>query len=470
MGVVTTPRPTLRWTRWASETLIELGRERSLSPVTIQLRSRDDHVRVPRPLAPGVWFWRIRHLQRLTDRGSVGPTWYFVVRAQRDVTDTSWPRPSRGCDLDGDGHADFVRNDLDGNNEGSAPHDTIDLNLGTAAGFGRTRRVQVAVHTEPSCVGDVNGDGRGDLALFGDLNAGGRTLLLRGGAGGLDPSVLALFASGIAGVGDVDRDGYGDLVTTGDAETAGWFLPGGPVGPTEARGARLAEGSPTALGDVDGDGFADVGLRNDHGIAVLRGGHEGPVRDALATIAIERNEVLLVGHDVDGDGRADVVTARGERPDRADDEARGALRLRVFTAPLFNAPISLVASAVTDRTGGGAEVTIVDDDGDGDGDVVVLPAPPPYGEAASGPARVRVFDGGAGLGTGAPRVVMLAMPPHPGSPTRLLGLGDVDRDGRDDLGLQVDCGWPAWLEAFRGGTGPRRAAMRGITWGCGFLP
>ncbi|MEZ4405196.1 MAG: hypothetical protein R3A52_01715 [Polyangiales bacterium] len=86
---------TLRWYHWGeTRSVTELARNRALSPVAMTLRSREDHLRVPRPLAPGVWFWRVRHLQHV-EGWNPSPVWYFVVRPRAGATDTSWVRLAR---------------------------------------------------------------------------------------------------------------------------------------------------------------------------------------------------------------------------------------------------------------------------------------------------------------------------------------------------------------------------------------
>ncbi|WP_413755825.1 FG-GAP-like repeat-containing protein [Streptomyces sp. MMBL 11-3] len=130
-------------------------------------------------------------------------------------------------------------------------------------------------------VGDVNGDGRDDivqLAYSGD-GVWGNRLLLGGGSTGFTrgwvPSDQTDSGTGTA-VGDVDNDGYDDVVTGGD----GWNtkvriafgsasglsendvqsfdqdLPGFPG--VEEEGDGL--GTTVSVGDVTGDGFADIAL------------------------------------------------------------------------------------------------------------------------------------------------------------------------------------------------------------------
>lgn len=68
-------------------------------------------------------------------------------------------------------------------------------------------------------------------------------------------------------VGDVDGDGFDD-VAEGQERLGGWvrLLPGGPHAPTEpvlrwSSDRVVSFGKPIALGDVNGDGYDDLGVR-----------------------------------------------------------------------------------------------------------------------------------------------------------------------------------------------------------------
>lgn len=138
-------------------------------------------------------------------------------------------------------------------------------------------------------VGDVNGDGYGDLLLGvsraspgGRAGAGAAALFLGSNSGiGAAPSRVLegsaagdIFGSSLQAAGDVNNDGYADLLVGAyfadpggrtDAGTASLFL-GGAAG-IGATAARVIEGAQAqdrlgfgiaGAGDVNGDGFSDI--------------------------------------------------------------------------------------------------------------------------------------------------------------------------------------------------------------------
>lgn len=236
-----------------------------------------------------------------------------------------------------------------------APHTTIGL-------AGSSPKVVATV-------GDVNGDGREDLFVQRETEDGGDCLstahIVLGAAAGAALNLDALGSRGItitglpgcvpewgvAALGDVNGDGRDDVGLADDGFTAQvrptviFGRAGGSTVSYAAPGtggitfARSADATvlPTgiqAVGDVNGDGRADIGLTGGYGApgayrsvaGVLFGRPTGGVVDLATTTAAglligdpssqpsrSPSPVLAGVGDVNGDGKADVVTTVGGR-------------------------------------------------------------------------------------------------------------------------------------------------------------
>ncbi len=186
--------------------------------------------------------------------------------------------------------------------------------------------------------GDLTGDGVPELVITPDRGGGPRVRVFDGrGFGQLadffgidDPN----FRGGArASVGDVTGDGAGDLVVAAGfgggprvAAFDGTSLAGGaytvkPFPDFFAFEEGLRNGAYVAAGDVDGDGFAELiagggpggGPRVSafSGAALLRGSQDR-IADFFAGDPENRGGVRLAAKDLDGDARADVVAGAGD--------------------------------------------------------------------------------------------------------------------------------------------------------------
>ncbi|MEU1849522.1 FG-GAP and VCBS repeat-containing protein [Streptomyces sp. NPDC019990] len=219
---------------------------------------------------------------------------------------------------------------------------------------------QTGINSDNIVAGDVTGDGRTDLLVMGQEEAGGayrtRSVLYKGSATGLTPGgkVAGGYAAAIA---DVNKDGFGDIVTgnfmeksadepnggPGGAVTVTYGAAGGLSTRTPVRITQDTTGVPGAAerndrfgwslsaGDTNGDGYADIAvgapyevigsLKQAGTVTVLRGSASGLSGSGAKSFsqdtegapgAVEAYDSF--GHavqltDASGDGRAELVAS-----------------------------------------------------------------------------------------------------------------------------------------------------------------
>jgi FG-GAP repeat len=206
--------------------------------------------------------------------------------------------------------------------------------------------------------GDVTGDGYDDLLVESGIDdpadAGYEIRVIAGSPRGLThtvgPSPRAAGATDL-GVGDVDRDGHADLVADVGSEAALTVYPG-TSGGLDTHGAYEAirdHGAidSLAVGDADGDGYADVAFgsaQDTGGLApglvtvvyghagglaggreqVIRQGRDGAPGRAEGRDGLGRTVALA---DLDGDRRADLAASAP-----SENHGRGAVMVLRGTA------------------------------------------------------------------------------------------------------------------------------------------
>jgi hypothetical protein len=319
-------------------------------------------------------------------------------------------------------------------------------------------------------VGDVDGDGAGDVLVGADhsngggVNAGGACLVLGPISGTLDLSLadsrfVGEEASDAAGVsvatGDVDGDRDGEILVgswysgAAGACAGAVYLILDPVSGTfdlsEAdaklvgEGAYALAGSSAAAGDVDGDDVEEILVgahQEDEGgtyagaAYVVSGPVSGTTSLTLADAKLVGEEIYdyagvsVAAGDVDGDGVEDIlVGASGSDAGGVDSGAVYVVSGPVSgTLDLAEADAKLVGD-----TGdlAGASVSSGDVDGDGVGDVI-----------AGAPAGLVTYlvlgavSGTASLSLADTKLVGEAFGDNTGSS---VSSGDVDGDGVDEI-------------------------------------
>jgi hypothetical protein len=264
-----------------------------------------------------------------------------------------------GGDVDGDGYADLVVGAHAADPGGRTGAGRVVVFHGSATGLGATPRRMLdgvasgdAFGSTVAGIGDVNGDGLGDIAVYaGGADPGGRTdagavTVYHGGPTGIGASAARVlegaasddrFGRSIALAGDVNADGYADMILGAfaadsgpiDSGTAGVYH--GSAAGIPALPARLLVGtvvseffgySVSGAGDVNADGFDDVivgainsspGGRMYAGTArVYHGAATGIPAAAARTLegvvaGDELGSTVAGARDVNADGFSDVL-------------------------------------------------------------------------------------------------------------------------------------------------------------------
>ena len=220
-------------------------------------------------------------------------------------------------DLNGDGNLDLVTE--------SWGNDQVAVLFGDGKGSFNTSGTFLDVGKMPYQrvrVGDINGDGKSDIITT-NLEGDNVTILLGDGKGGFKQSAGSPFPCGDSpfnfAIGDVNGDGKPDLaIVNSPSSTADRH---GKDGLTillgdGAGGFRMLAGSPfatgripnrVAIGDVNGDGVADIAVSSPDGnnITLFLMSSKGVA--SSSTIAIGGKPKGLAIRDLNGDGKADMV-------------------------------------------------------------------------------------------------------------------------------------------------------------------
>jgi hypothetical protein len=228
----------------------------------------------------------------------------------RTVADQSWQVAGIG-DFDGDGKADVLWR-----NAGTGENYVYLMNGKDIAGEGYLRTV-ADQNWKVAGVGDLDGDGKADV-LWRNASSGENYLYpMDGLVIKVNEGYLRTVASQdwqISGVGDVDGDGRADVVWRNASSGENYLYPMDGTAILGSEGYFRTVADPNwkivGTGDFDGDGRADILWRNSstgenylypmNGTTIL--GTEGYLR----TVPDQNWRVQATG-DYDGDGKADVL-------------------------------------------------------------------------------------------------------------------------------------------------------------------
>jgi hypothetical protein len=210
-------------------------------------------------------------------------------------------------------------------------------------------------------VGDVNGDGVPDIITAPGAGGGPDVRVYDGATGNLIREFMAYDPSFLGGVyvaaGDVNADGFADIITGADAgggpEVRVFSGKDGSVLQSFfAYDPRFPGGVRVAAGDVKGDGHADIitgaGPGGGPEVRVFDGVDGSILQDYFAYAPTFTGGVYVAAGDVNGDGKADVITGAG---------AGGGPEVRVFSGA--NGSVLQSCFAYDPRFPGGVRVAYV---------------------------------------------------------------------------------------------------------------
>jgi hypothetical protein len=291
----------------------------------------------------------------------------------------------------------------------------------SAPSFAGPRFYRTAGFTDSVAIGDLNGDGKPDLATANSneysptvsvfLNRGdGR---FRAGrdyeAGKYGPTSLA--------IGDLNGDGKPDLATAGGgSNTVSVLLNRGDGGFRAKSDYATSDGSNwIAMGDVNGDGNLDLAANAAHSISVLLNRGDGTFQAKLDYETGSDPTSIALG-DLNGDDRPDLATANFDAN---------------TVSVLLNAGDGSFGAKVDYTTGPGPDsVAIGDLNGDGKRDLATANcgSGPPDDPCSEGDSNTISVFANRGDGSFQPKVDYRTGR-HPES----VAIGDLNGDGNPEL-------------------------------------
>ncbi|MET3022248.1 MBG domain-containing protein [Flavobacterium hydatis] len=227
-------------------------------------------------------------------------------------------------DIDGDGKADIVTSNLNGN--------SVSVIRNISSGIGNINfnaKVDFSVVNSPYGVtlGDLDGDGKLDMVVTNSSTTETISVfrnISTNGTINFDPKIG--FSTGFTAtrvqIGDLNKDGKPDIVTGGGGNTFIYILQNtsaaiGSISFAPKIDLPIDAGiNDFIIGDLDGDGFPDLagGMQNSL-LNILRNSGSGGTISFVPKVSFINNSFAtgVVIDDFDGDGKSDIATVNNNR-------------------------------------------------------------------------------------------------------------------------------------------------------------
>jgi len=208
------------------------------------------------------------------------------------------------ADFNGDGIADFVAVASYGG--------SISVLLGNGDGTYRSPINYAIDRPSAVAVADFNGDGKPDLAVItrGDLlsSTGTLNILLGNGDGTFQPasSYLTGVNPDCIAIGDLNGDGIADIASVDQEGVGVWLGNGDGTFQQETETFLFTTPASLAIGDFSGDGKADLAVVSVDALIILQGNGDGTFSLGARYSAAGGSGSVAVA-DFNGDGKPDLA-------------------------------------------------------------------------------------------------------------------------------------------------------------------